>query len=148
MHPSRPDAPANDSMSRGLAAGAPADQTTVRRSNLALVLRHVSGHGPCSRSAIAVATGLNKTTVTSLVSESQARGLVKEAGPQHAGSVGRPGVALVLDGSRVGALGVEVNADYIAAMATDPAGVVVERALSDPASIEIRHPATGMTGRT
>ncbi|TQS18653.1 ROK family protein [Microbispora sp. KK1-11] len=92
------------------------------------MLRHVSTYGPCSRSAVAVATGLNKTTVTSLVSELQARGLVKETGPQHAGSVGRPSVALVLDGSRVGALGVEVNVDYIAAIATDLAGrVLIDR---------------------
>ncbi|TQS07664.1 ROK family transcriptional regulator [Microbispora hainanensis] len=92
------------------------------------MLRHVSTHGPCSRSAVAVATGLNKTTVTSLVSELQARGLVKETGPQHAGSVGRPSVALDLDGSRVGALGVEVNVDYIAAIATDLAGrVLIDR---------------------
>jgi len=115
-------------MSRGGSAGLPADQATVRRSNLSLVLRHVSTHGPCSRSAVAVATGLNKTTVTSLVSELQARGLVKETGPQYAGSVGRPSVALVLDGSRVGALGVEVNVDYIAAIATDLAGrVLIDR---------------------
>ncbi|MEV4300853.1 ROK family transcriptional regulator [Microbispora rosea] len=128
MERSRADGHRTDSMSRGRSAGVPADQATVRRSNLALVLRHVSTYGPCSRSAVAVATGLNKTTVTSLVSELQARGLVKETGPQHAGSVGRPSVALVLDGSRVGALGVEVNVDYIAAIASDLAGrVLIDR---------------------
>ncbi|MFI7150943.1 ROK family protein [Nonomuraea sp. NPDC050022] len=128
MDHSRPDGHVTDSMSRGGSAGVPADQATVRRSNLALVLRHVSACGPCTRSAVAAATGLNKATVTSLVSELQARGLVKETGPQHAGSVGRPGVALVLDGSRVGALGMEVNVDYIAAIATDLAGrVIVDR---------------------
>ncbi|WP_327589793.1 ROK family protein [Nonomuraea sp. NBC_00507] len=128
MDHSRADGHATDSMSRGGSAGAPADQATVRRSNLALVLRHVSACGPCSRSAVAVATGLKKATVTSLVSELQARGLVKEMGPQYAGSVGRPGVALGLDGSRVGALGLEVNVDYIAAIATDLAGrVLIDR---------------------
>ncbi|RVX39079.1 putative NBD/HSP70 family sugar kinase [Nonomuraea polychroma] len=128
MNHSRADGHATDSMSRGRSAGVPADQATVRRSNLALVLRHVSARGPCTRSAVAAATGLNKATVTSLVSELQARGLVKEMGPQHAGSVGRPGVALALDGSRVGALGMEVNVDYIAAIATDLAGrVIIDR---------------------
>ncbi|NUR87464.1 MAG: ROK family transcriptional regulator [Nonomuraea sp.] len=115
-------------MSRVAAELVPADQATVRRSNLALVLRLVSACGPCTRSAVAAATGLNKATVTSLVSELQARGLVKEMGPQHAGSVGRPAVALALDGSRVGALGMEVNVDYIAAIATDLAGrVIIDR---------------------
>ncbi|UBU16361.1 ROK family transcriptional regulator [Nonomuraea gerenzanensis] len=128
MDHDRADGHATDSASRGGPAGAPADQATVRRSNLALVLRHVSANGPCSRSAVAVSTGLNKATVTSLVNELQARGLVKEMGPQHAGSVGRPGVALALDGSRAGALGVEVNVDYIAAIATDLAGrVLIDR---------------------
>ncbi|WP_229691773.1 ROK family transcriptional regulator, partial [Sphaerisporangium melleum] len=112
----------------GRSAGTPADQTTVRRSNLSLVLRHVSERGQCSRSAVATETGLNKTTITSLVGELQARGLLKEVGPQHAGSVGRPSLALALDGSRIGALGLEVNVDYIAAFATDLAGrVLIDR---------------------
>ncbi|MFC4533492.1 ROK family protein [Sphaerisporangium dianthi] len=92
------------------------------------MLRHVSERGQCSRSAVAVETGLNKTTVTSLVGELQARGLLKEIGPQRAGSVGRPSRALTLDGSGVGALGLEVNVDYVAAFATDLAGrVLVDR---------------------
>jgi predicted NBD/HSP70 family sugar kinase len=103
----------------------PADQGTVRTSNLSLVLRHLSEHGPRSRSVVAAETGLNKTTVTSLVSELQARGLIKEIGPQHVGSVGRPGLALALDGARVGALGLEVNVDYIAAFAIDLANRVL-----------------------
>ncbi len=128
MDQRRPDGHAKGSRDLSRSTGIPADQTTVRRSNLSLVLRHVSEHGPCSRSAVAVETGLNKTTITSLVGELQARGLVKEIGPQHAGSVGRPGLALVLDGSRVGALGLEVNVDYIAAFAADLAGrVLIDR---------------------
>ncbi|WP_214111319.1 ROK family protein [Acrocarpospora catenulata] len=140
MKHTHPDGRAGDTRGLGRSAGAPADQTTVRRSNLSLVLRHVSERGQCSRSTVAVETGLNKTTITSLVGELQARGLLKEIGPQHAGSVGRPSLALVLDGSRVGALGVEVNVDYIAAFATDLAGrVLVDRRIgvdamgSDPA---------------
>ena len=109
-------------------AGIPADQATVRRSNLSLVLRHVSERGSRSRSTVAAETGLNKTTVTSLVGELVARGLIKEIGPQHAGAVGRPGLALALDGSGVGALGTEVNVDYVAAFATDVAGrVLIDR---------------------
>ncbi|MEO3863915.1 ROK family transcriptional regulator, partial [Acrocarpospora sp. B8E8] len=109
-------------------ADIPADQATVRRSNLSLVLRHLREHGPQSRSAVAAATGLNKTTVTSLVGELRARGLIRENGPQHAGAVGRPGLALTLDGTRVGALGLEINVDYIAAFATDLGGrVLIDR---------------------
>lgn len=112
----------------GRSRGIPADQATIRRSNLSLVLRHVSERGQSSRSAVALATGLNKTTITSLVNELQARGLLKEIGPRHAGSVGRPSLVLALDGSRTGALGMEVNVDYIAAFATDLAGrVLIDR---------------------
>jgi predicted NBD/HSP70 family sugar kinase len=117
---------------RVVAAGhARADQATVRRSNLSLVLRHLSEQGPRSRSLLAAETGLNKATISSLVAELLDRGLVSEQGPQHAGAVGRPGLTVALDGARVGALGLEINVDYIAAYGTDLAGrVVVERRLS------------------
>ncbi|GAA3239021.1 ROK family transcriptional regulator [Actinocorallia longicatena] len=125
MKHSRPDGRTENPRGLRRSPAGPSDQATVRRANLSLVMRHVSEHGPCSRSAVAAATGLNKTTVTSLVGELQERGLIKETGPQHAGAVGRPSLALVLDGSRVGALGFEVNVDYIAAFATDLAGRVL-----------------------
>ncbi|GAA4088631.1 ROK family transcriptional regulator [Nonomuraea soli] len=109
----------------------PADQALVRRANLSLVLRHLRERGPRSRAAVAAETGLNKTTVTSLVAELQARGLLKETGPQHEGAIGRPGLPLALDGSAVGALGVEVNVDYIAVFATDLGGrVLIDRRVS------------------
>ncbi|MFI6478516.1 ROK family protein [Nonomuraea sp. NPDC050663] len=109
----------------------PADQALVRRANLSLVLRHLHERGPRSRAAVAAETGLNKTTVTSLVAELQARGLLKETGPQHEGAIGRPGLPLALDGSAVGALGVEVNVDYIAVFATDLGGrVLIDRRVS------------------
>ena len=104
---------------------APSDQATVRRANLALVLRYISERGPCPRSAVAASTGLNKATMTSLVGELQERGLVIEDGPHHQGSVGRPSRPLAVDGSHIGALGFEVNDDYIATHVTDLAGRVL-----------------------
>ena len=50
-------------------ASARADQTTVRRVNLGVVLQHVAGDGPCSRARIAAETGLTRGTVSSLVAE-------------------------------------------------------------------------------
>lgn len=109
-------------------AAQPADQATVRRSNLALVLRHLRDQGPRSRADIAVETRLNKATVSSLVADLVQHGLVRETGRQHQGGVGRPGRILELDGAAVGALGLEVNADYVAAYGTDLAGrVLVDR---------------------
>jgi predicted NBD/HSP70 family sugar kinase len=102
-----------------------ADQATVRRNNLALVVRHLREHGPRSRAAIAVETGLNKATVSSLVGELVERRLVREVGTLHQGAVGRPAQMLELDGATVGAVGLEVNVDYVAAFATDLAGRVL-----------------------
>ena len=109
----------------GRSTVAPSDQTTMRRANLALVLRYINDHGPCPRSAIAAGTGLNKATLTSLAGELQDRGLVMEQEPHHQGARGRPGRPLALDGSRVGALGFEINVDYIATHVIDLSGRVL-----------------------
>ncbi|MEE2048364.1 helix-turn-helix domain-containing protein, partial [Nocardiopsis tropica] len=84
---------------------------TVRETNLGVVLRTVRELAPCSRSAVASATGLNKTTVSSLVADLMARGLVLETGETSRQRVGRPGVLLALDDSSVAAVGLEVNVD-------------------------------------
>ncbi len=94
---------------RSLPTSQPADQAAVRRSNLALVLRHLGARG----------TGLNKATVSSLVAELVERGLVREGEPHRAGSVGRPGRGVELDGRRVGGIGVEINVDYLTALVLD-----------------------------
>jgi predicted NBD/HSP70 family sugar kinase len=107
-----------DSVSSG------ADQVVVRRHNLAVVLRHLRDSGPRSRARVAAETGLNKATVSSLVSELADRGLVGEGEPER-GSVGRPGQTVVLDGRGVCGIGAEVNVDYVAAMAVDLRGEVV-----------------------
>jgi predicted NBD/HSP70 family sugar kinase len=122
--PDRPAAP--NRLARAWRRSArPADQATVRRSNLSLVLQHLHDLGPRSRATIAAQTGLNKATVSSLVAELQERGLVLEVGAERAGAVGRPALILELDGSGVGAVGLEVNVDYLAALATDLAGRIL-----------------------
>ncbi len=99
----------------------PADFADVRATNLAVVLRYVRGHAPCSRAEIAAATGLNKATVSSLVDDLIDRRLLRETGlTEH--RIGRPATMLVLDGSPYAAIGIEVNADYLTAVAIDLAG--------------------------
>jgi predicted NBD/HSP70 family sugar kinase len=104
----------------------PADFADVRATNLAVVLRHLRLHAPCSRADIAAATGLNKATVSSLVTDLIERRLVREVGMTE-NRIGRPATMLVLDGSPYAAIGLEVNADYLTAVALDLAG---ERLLS------------------
>lgn len=103
----------------------PADQAAVRRSNLALVLRHLRDAGSRSRAGIAADTGLNKGTVSSLVSELVERGLVREGERERAGAVGRPGTIVELDGRGVGGIGVEINVDYLTALVLDLTGTVL-----------------------
>jgi predicted NBD/HSP70 family sugar kinase len=110
---------------RSLAGRQPADQVTVRRSNLSLVLRHLRDAGPRSRARIAVETGLTKGTVSSLVAELVERGLVREGDVQRGGSVGRPAQTVELDGRGIGGIGVEINVDYITALALDLTNAVV-----------------------
>ena len=101
---------------------APADQATVRRNNLGVVLRHVRDAGPRSRARIAQDTGLNKATVSSLVSELADRRLITAGDVDRAGSVGRPGLIVHLDGRSVCGIGVELNVEYLAILVLDLQG--------------------------
>lgn len=102
----------------------PADFTDVRATNAAVVLRYARANAPCSRADIAAATGLNKATVSSLVADLIDRRLLRETGlSEH--RVGRPATMLVLDGSPYAAIGLEVNAGHLTAVAIDLAGTQV-----------------------
>ncbi|WP_213455238.1 ROK family transcriptional regulator [Rhizomonospora bruguierae] len=99
----------------------PADFTDVRTTNLAVVLRFVRQHAPCSRADIAASTGLNKATVSSLVADLIDRRLLRETGlTEH--RIGRPATQLVLDGSPYAAVGMEVNAGHLTVIVVDLAG--------------------------
>src|SRR3954470_12211441 len=89
-----------------------ADQLTLRRTNLGLVLRRLRDHGPRSRATLATELGLTRTAVSSLVGELTDRGLVRPGGVQR-GSVGRPGTTVELDGSSVAGLGAEINVNHV-----------------------------------
>lgn len=97
----------------------------MRRNNLALVLRHLRDAGPRSRATVALDTGLNRGTVSSLVTELIDRGLVREGDVQRGGSVGRPGQTVELDGRGIGGIGVEINVDYVTALVLDLTNAVV-----------------------
>ncbi len=101
----------------------PVDQRSVRRHNLGLVMRHLSQEGPRSRATIANETGLNKTTVSSLVGELIDRGLLLEIETENPGSVGRPALKVQLSRDVV-AVGLELAVDYLAVCATDLTGHV------------------------
>jgi predicted NBD/HSP70 family sugar kinase len=107
----------------------PLDPSDVRRHNLSLVLREVVQRGPRSRATLALETGLNKSTVSSLVAELGELGLVRESGEEERpGAVGRPAQNVELDPDGPFVLGLEINVDYLAVWAADLGGTVRHRA--------------------
>jgi predicted NBD/HSP70 family sugar kinase len=76
----------------------------MRVENLAAVLRRVHHSGSISRSQLTRTTGLNRSTIATLVSELVQRRLVVEADPKAAGEVGRPSPVVAPDPRTVAAV--------------------------------------------
>ncbi|MCU1433780.1 MAG: MarR family transcriptional regulator [Pseudarthrobacter sp.] len=100
---------------------APGRVEDVRRQNLTLALGQIQPHSRSTRAEIAGQTGLTKASVSSLVAELLETGLIEEVGVARGGERGRPGMGLVLNPQR-GALGAEVNVDYLAVGVVDLLG--------------------------
>jgi predicted NBD/HSP70 family sugar kinase len=112
------------SFERAQGATSRADQTTVRRANLGVVLQQIAGGAPRSRARVAAETGLTRGTVSSLVGELIELDLLRETGEgDHSGRVGRPAQTLEL-GDRIVAVGLEVNVDYLAVCVEDLTGTI------------------------
>lgn len=88
----------------------------LRAHNLSAILTRLHHEGPSSRSSLAAATGLNRSTVTILVNELIERGLAVELGapphPEAKKSVGRPSVDVAVS-DRVFAIAVNPEIDAI-----------------------------------
>ena len=101
----------------------PVRQRSLRDHNLGLALRHVaSSPTPMSRADLAGVTGLTKATVSALVDELLAGGLLAEVAPPPRTGAGRPPVGLTLTTKGPAGLGLEVNVDYVAACLLDLTG--------------------------
>jgi predicted NBD/HSP70 family sugar kinase len=95
----------------------------VRRHHLSLVLEQLLRNGPRSRARLAQETGLTKATMSALVFDLLARGLVEER-EARSGRMGRPAVDVCVTGSTVGALGLQIEGDHVAACIVDLSGEV------------------------
>jgi glucokinase-like ROK family protein len=111
-----------------------ADHVMVRELNLSLVLRLVHNEAPLSRARLAEMTGLNKSTVSSLVEELIGRGLVHETGMNSTGT-GRPATLLEVDPQAGGIIGVELGVDFVSVALTNFLGETLWRQMesADPA---------------
>ena len=107
-------------------------QSSLRESNLSLVARTVCGSpDPLSRAALAARTSMTRSTVSRLVDELVAAGVLDELEPTTVTGRGRPATPLVA-GAGLAALGLQVDAGFIAARVVDLRGrVVADRVVAD-----------------
>lgn len=113
----RPDPPAVEPLG--------ARQSTLRESNLSLVARTVcASPAPLSRAGVAARTSMTRSTVSRLVDDLVAGGVLAELEPPAVTGPGRPAIPLVPSSGLV-ALGLQVNASYLAARLVDLRGRVV-----------------------
>ncbi|MEU4694182.1 ROK family transcriptional regulator [Actinoplanes sp. NPDC023714] len=109
-------------------SSAPVRQSSVRAHNLALVLHTVANSTDrLSRAGVAAATGLTRATVSALVDDLVAGGLLTELDPPPRTGAGRPAVGLALSAAGPAGLGFEINIDYLAACVVDLTGTVRQR---------------------
>jgi glucokinase-like ROK family protein len=94
------------------------DQALVREINLSVIMNHLRTNAPISRAALAEATGLNKTTVSSLVNELIERQFVQEIGLASPSS-GRPAIQLKLNPTAGFIVSCEIGVDFILVICTD-----------------------------
>lgn len=99
------------------------DQALVREINLSVIMNQLRAHAPISRAALAELTGLNKTTVSSLVEELIDHQLVHEAGINTSG-LGRPSVLLTFNPDAGIIIGSEIGVDFISVIMTDFLGAI------------------------
>jgi predicted NBD/HSP70 family sugar kinase len=110
------------------ASRTPVRQSSVRAHNLALVLGTVANSADRpSRAAISAATGLTRATVSALVDDLIAGGLLTEHDPVPRTGAGRPAAGLALSPAGPAGLGLEINVDYLAACVVDLTGDVRHR---------------------
>jgi glucokinase-like ROK family protein len=100
------------------------DQTFVREANLSAILRLIQAQSPISRAQMAVLTGLNKSTVSSLVDYLLERELVSETGINSAGT-GRPATLLEINPLAGHIIGVELGVDFVSVGISDFLGHLI-----------------------
>lgn len=106
----------------------PGPQAELRRRNLAEVLRTLASADDMTRAAVAAEIGVTRATVSTLVDDLLAAGLVEERGARRPGTVGRPGTVLALSDTGPAGIGAEIGVDHLAACVSDLRGRVRHRA--------------------
>lgn len=113
------------------------DQALVRQINLSVIMHHLRENAPISRASLAEITGLNKTTVSSLVGELIERQFVREVGLESPGTgkgAGRRAMLLTLDPKAGFIVSCEIGVDFITVICTnfDPEIIWRRNEIIDP----------------
>src|SRR4051794_22433141 len=101
---------------------------SLRRLNRLRVIRALRDEGMISRAEIARRTGLSRSTVSSLVADLQADGLVierPEPGLAHGAQGGRPPILLSFDASAGAAVGVDFGHSHLRVAVSDLASTIL-----------------------
>src|SRR5512136_2517912 len=110
--------------------------TLIRELNRSIILTQLRTGSPLSRADLAAITGLNKTTVSSLVEELLVHDFVREIGP-NASAGGRPAVLLELNPDAGCIIGVEIGVGYLNVVLADfRASIRWRRQVSFPISLD------------
>ncbi|MFD2044800.1 ROK family protein [Ornithinibacillus salinisoli] len=104
------------------------NQHVVKKENKSLVLTTIRTHSPISRADIASLTGLNKGTVSSLVSDLLEEKLIYESGPGESNGGRRP-VMLLFNQQAGYSIGIDLGVNYILGVLTDLEGTICHEKL-------------------
>ncbi|WP_202238972.1 ROK family transcriptional regulator [Actinacidiphila reveromycinica] len=97
-------------------------------------MRALAAEEDLTRAAVAATVGLTRATVSTLVDELLAAGLLEERGAHRPGTVGRPGTVLALPATGPAGIGAEIGVDHLAACVVDLRGEVRCRTASPAAN--------------
>jgi len=103
-----------------------ADQKMMRRMNNKIVIDILKKQPPLSRANLSTITGLNRSTISSIISDLIDEGWVKETNYQS-DKVGRPGLLLEINPGGGFAVGVEIGVDFILVVIIDFSAKVIWR---------------------
>src|ERR1700730_3863598 len=103
------------------------DQALVREITLSIILNALRDHSPVSRASLASVTGLNKTTVSSLVQQLIDSHFVSEIGIGKTEDTGRPGILLELNPGAGYIIGAEIGVDFISVALSNFAAEIIWR---------------------
>ena len=103
-----------------------ADQKLVRKLNNNIIIEILRNEAPVSRANLSAITGLNRSTVSSIIDELIDGGWVRETALQT-DKIGRPGMLLEINPDGGFVVGIEIGVDFLLCLATDFSTEVIWR---------------------